>query len=125
MSYNIPKGDERMSIASDIIRQHTDTIILSSLISKDSYGYEINKKIKNASDGKYELNEATLYTAFKRLEDSGCINSYWGNESSSARRKYYHITNFGIETCEKMLEEWQTAKKIIDTLINLEGNSNE
>ena len=60
-----------MSIATDIIREHTDTIILSSLKKKDSYGYEINKKIKLASDGRYELNEATLYTAFKRLEDSG------------------------------------------------------
>ena len=66
-----------MSIASDIIREHTDTIILSALLLRDSYGYEINKKIKSASGGRYELNEATLYTAFKRLEDGGCINSYW------------------------------------------------
>ena len=35
-----------MSIASDIIREHTDTIILSALLLRDSYGYEINKKIK-------------------------------------------------------------------------------
>ena len=32
-----------MSIASDIIREHTDTIILSALLLRDSYGYEINK----------------------------------------------------------------------------------
>lgn len=38
-----------MSIASDIIREHTDTIILSALLLRDSYGYEINKKIKSAS----------------------------------------------------------------------------
>lgn len=114
-----------MSIASDIIREHTDTIILSSLKEKDSYGYEINKKIKLASDGRYELNEATLYTAFKRLEDSGCVDSYWGNEQSSARRKYYHLTAFGAETCDRLLEEWKTAKRIIDTLINSEGENNE
>ncbi len=114
-----------MSIASDIIREHTDTIILSSLKEKDSYGYEINKKIKLASDGKYELNEATLYTAFKRLEDSGCVDSYWGTEQSSARRKYYHITSLGLETCNKLLAEWKTAKKIIDTLIDPEGDTNE
>ena len=114
-----------MSIASDIIREHTDTIILSSLKEKDSYGYEINKKIKLASGGRYELNEATLYTAFKRLEDSGCVDSYWGTEQQGARRRYYHLTAFGAETCDRLLAEWKTAKKIIDTLTNSEGEENE
>lgn len=114
-----------MSIASDIIREHTDTIILSSLTDKDSYGYEINKRIKTASGGRYELNEATLYTAFKRLEDSGCITSYWGAEATNARRKYYHITALGRDTCARLLEEWQTAKKIIDKLTDSEGNCDE
>ena len=114
-----------MSIASDIIRGHTDTIILSSLREKDSYGYEINKKIKTASVGRYELNEATLYTAFKRLEDNGCITSYWGTEQANARRKYYHITAFGIDTCKRLHTEWEAAKKIIDTLICTEGEKDE
>lgn len=109
-----------MSIASDIIRGHTDTIILSNLTEKDSYGYEINKQIKLCSDGKYELNEATLYTAFKRLEDSGCIVSYWGAEATNARRKYYHITQYGMDTYYRLLEEWRHSKAIIDKLLKTE-----
>lgn len=114
-----------MSIISDIIRGQTDTIILSSLMEKDSYGYEINKKIKLCSDGKYELNEATLYTAFKRLEDSGCISSYWGTEATNARRKYYHITQYGKETYHRLTEEWLSSKEIMDKLIYMEGKSHE
>lgn len=106
-----------MSLASDLIREHTDTIILTGLKLRDSYGYEINKKIKTASGGRYELNEATLYTAFKRLEDSGCIVSYWGTEQANARRKYYHITDAGLAACERLLAEWETAKKMIDSLL--------
>ena len=34
-----------MSIASDLIRGHTDTIILARLMGSDNYGYEINKAI--------------------------------------------------------------------------------
>mgnify|MGYP001088180906 FL=1 len=49
-----------MSIASDLIRGHTDVIILAQLIKKDSYGYEINKVIQHKSKGMYELKEATL-----------------------------------------------------------------
>ena len=56
-----------MSIAGDLIRGHTDAIILARLIRTDSYGYEINKIISTLSSGRFELKEATLYTAFKRL----------------------------------------------------------
>ena len=110
-----------MSIASDIIRGHTDTIILANLLGGDSYGYQINKSIKVCSGGKYELNEATLYTAFKRLEDTGCITSYWGNEATNARRKYYHITETGAETYRRLMTEWQSAKEIIDKLLSTKG----
>ncbi len=110
-----------MSITSDLIRGHTDTIILSHLLKKDSYGYEINKSIGTLSEGRYELKEATLYTAFKRLEDAGFIASYWGDENSGARRKYYKITPLGIENYNKLFEEWETAKEIIDKLVNIKG----
>lgn len=108
-----------MSITSDLIRGNTDTIILGQLINHDSYGYEINKSISTISQGMYELKEATLYTAFKRLEESGYISSYWGNETTGARRKYYTITPLGKNAHAKMLDEWNTSKEIIDKLINL------
>jgi PadR family transcriptional regulator PadR len=65
-------------ISTDLIRGHTDTIILNILRQGDSYGYEIYKKIIALSGKKYELKEATLYTAFRRLEQDELIVSYWG-----------------------------------------------
>ena len=110
-----------MSITSDLIRGHTDTIILAKLMEKDSYGYEINKAVYNVSNQKYELKEATLYTAFKRLEDAGCISSYWGDQSTGARRKYYTITAIGREVYKQKLSEWLEAKTLIDALLKTEG----
>nr|UWI50698.1 PadR family transcriptional regulator [Clostridioides difficile] len=106
-----------MTIASDMIRGHTETIILKHLLEKDSYGYEINKSILEKTQGLYELKEATLYTAFRRLEQSGAITSYWGDESTGARRKYYSITGEGREKYKKSREEWDNTKSLIDTLI--------
>ena len=108
-----------MSIASDLIRGNTDTIILANLMQGDSYGYKINKAIQEKSGGKYELKEATLYTAFKRLENNGCISSYWGNENIGARRRYYTITPMGREAYESLLGDWENAKFLIDKLIKL------
>ena len=106
-----------MSIASDLIRGHTDTIILAHLIRKDSYGYEINRSIQERTGNQYEMKEATLYTAFRRLEQAGCITSYWGDETTGARRRYYSITENGRRTYQRNRDEWETAKQLIDKLI--------
>ena len=109
-----------MSIASDLIRGHTDTIILAHLMQGDSYGYQINKAILQKTDQQYELKEATLYTAFRRLEEAGCIYSYWGDETTGARRRYYSITPEGKQTYGRLVSEWETAKQLIDQLIRQE-----
>ena len=106
-----------MSIGADLIRGHTDAIILSLLREKDSYGYEINKTISQVSGGRYELKEATLYTAFRRLEQNGLIVSYWGDENTGARRRYYSITSAGRAYYETLLAEWEYSRNIIEQLI--------
>ena len=106
-----------MSIASDLLRGNTETIILSLLAEGDNYGYELNNQIVLRSGGLLELKEATLYTAFKRLEQQGSITSYWGDETSGARRKYYAITPLGKATLGFLKEEWENGKKIIDSII--------
>ncbi len=106
-----------MSITSDIIRGHTETIILGHLYEKDSYGYEINKMIKEKTNHQYELKEATLYCAFKRLKESGYIESYWGEQAVGARRRYYRITQAGKKHYKECKHDWETTKKILDKLI--------
>ncbi|MBQ4578074.1 MAG: PadR family transcriptional regulator [Clostridia bacterium] len=106
-----------MSLTSDIIRGHTETIILAQLLEHDSYGYEINKAIRDRTGGQYEAKEGTLYTAFRRLEQAGYIRSYWGDESAGARRRYYAITDEGRAFYNENKTEWQRIKHIIDCLI--------
>lgn len=106
-----------MSITSDLLRGHTDTILLAQLLQGPSYGYQINKAIAQATQGEYELKEATLYTAFRRLEQAGCIHSYWGDEQTGARRRYYEITLLGKAAYEQYRTEWQSAKALLDQLI--------
>lgn len=109
-----------MSIAGDLIRGHTDAIILARLMKSDSYGYEINKIVSSLSSGRFELKEATLYTAFKRLEDAGYIVSYWGDSGAGARRRYYSITPAGRDNCHQLLSEWKETKEIMDKLLVVE-----
>lgn len=105
-------------IPSDILRGHTDTIILARLMEGDSYGYIINKTIQEKTQGAFELKEATLYTTFRRLEQSGLITSYWGGEATGARRRYYSITDAGRAVYAENVRDWQRARELIDTLIS-------
>jgi PadR family transcriptional regulator PadR len=115
MAYIVIMADEHIS--SDLLRGHTDTIILRLLMGGDKYGYEITKLVYDHSGHKYELKEATMYSSLKRLENDGRISSYWGDETQGGRRKYYHITSAGRALHAENKGRWDSAKQILDTLI--------
>ena len=106
-----------MELVGDILRGHTDTIILSILEKKDSYGYEINKTIASETNKQFILTEATLYTAFKRLEKEGYIVSYWREAPNQNKRKYYYITELGRNYLSIKRENWKAAQVILNQLI--------
>lgn len=106
-----------MLVMSDIFRGFTDTIILSCLVDKDGYGYQINKQIMEITNSMFELKEATLYTTFRKLEEGNFISSYWGDEQSGARRRYYSITSKGRELLNENIQDWKQAKITLEKLL--------
>ena len=104
-------------ISSDLLRGHTDTIILKLLMDGDKYGYEISKLIQTNSSGEYLLKEATMYSSLKRLEGDGNITSYWGDETQGGRRRYYRITKKGRQVYSENKDNWEYAKRILDQLL--------
>ena len=109
--------------SSDILRGYTDTIILAQLDQGDNYGYVISKNVQEITRGELELKEATLYTTFRRLENSGMIESYWGNENAGARRRYYHLTENGRELFYENQADWRKYRSIISELFGMEAAS--
>lgn len=108
---------------SDLIRGNIDAIVLRTLADGDSYGYEILKDVASTSQGDYEMKEPSLYTSLKRLEGQGFVESYWGNETQGARRKYYHITDGGRGELTEATARWVRARTIIDRLLRQSGGT--
>ena len=106
-----------MTISADLLRGYTDTIIMRQLADTDGYGYAISRAVAEKSDGMVPLKEATLYTAFRRMEENGYISSYWGDEATGARRRYYSLTDPGREKLADDKEAWEETRKVIDTLL--------
>jgi DNA-binding PadR family transcriptional regulator len=113
------------TISSDILRGHTDAVVLAALLERDRYGYEIYNEILDRTDGAFELKETTLYSSYKRLEREGRISSYWGDETQGARRKYYRITGAGRALLEQNRRDWEFTRRILDTLISSESTKGE
>ncbi|MBQ3278050.1 MAG: helix-turn-helix transcriptional regulator [Clostridia bacterium] len=110
-----------MNLSADLLRGYTDPIILCHLDRRDGYGYQISKEVSEASGGRVELKEATLYTAFRRLEGAGLIRSYWGDENTGARRRYYSLTPEGREKVAQERATWRETREVLNQLLEGEG----
>jgi PadR family transcriptional regulator PadR len=109
--------------AADLLRGHTDTIVLGVLRGAESYGFEIYKTIRDATGGLYEIKEATLYATYRRLVKDGLVEASWGDETQGGRRKYYRITDAGRAVYAKNVQSWTATQRIINTLLNVKGGT--
>lgn len=107
-------------VSSDLLRGHTDTIVLGILLKGDRYGFEIYKTILEKTNKRFELKEATLYSSYRRLEQDGCIVAYWGDESQGGRRKYYRITEKGRKQYRQNKADWLLTQEILNHLLEEE-----
>ena len=105
-------------LGSDVLRGHTDAIVLTVLRQQDRYGYEIYKAIGDATGGEYEIKEATLYATFRRLVRDGLVDAYWGDETQGGRRKYYSITDAGRGYHARAVRDWRATQKILTILLD-------
>lgn len=105
------------TISSDVIRGYIDTIILCLIWKGPSYGYEISKRIRLLSDGKYIIKETTLYSAFTRMEKNGFVKSYAENAENGKRRTYYAITEEGRDYYKEKCAEWKLTKEVVERFV--------
>ncbi|MFD2442501.1 PadR family transcriptional regulator [Bacillus sp. CGMCC 1.16607] len=98
----------------EIMKGSIDILLLSIVNTKDMYGYEMVKTLKENSNELYNMSEGTLYPALKRLENKNWIQSYWENSEVGARRKYYRITEDGKKELQRKLQEWKKVNNLIN-----------
>lgn len=95
--------------------------ILSLLKESDYYGYELISVLAN-----WEIvaaNENTIYPLLRRLTKEGFLESYWQENQAFPRRKYYKITDLGINYLVEMTISWQHLVKAIDDIQTFEEDN--
>ena len=93
-----------------------DVCVLTAIMNEDSYGYRIIETIKPY----ISVSESTLYPILRRLGEAGLLEvrpvQYHGRT-----RKYYHITQSGIDRINLFLNEWNEIMTIY-RFVNKEVN---
>jgi DNA-binding PadR family transcriptional regulator len=51
------------------------------------------------------------------MEENGLITTYWGEGVEGARRKYYKITQKGLEVYNNAVKEWKEVNRILNKLL--------
>lgn len=96
-----------------------DVCVLAAIKNEDSYGYQIIKDMKPY----VEMSESTLYPILRRLEAAEMLQVYTV-EHNGRLRKYYHITEQGINRIRDFKDEWQEILSIYQFVMR-EDSSNE
>ena len=96
-----------------------EVCVLSAIKNKDSYGYKIIKDIKPY----IEISESTLYPILKRLESANML-TVKSVEHNGRLRKYYHITQNGLDRLKAFRDEWQEIM-LIYNFVTRENDNNE
>lgn len=84
-----------------------EVCVLAAIKNEDSYGYKIIKDMNPY----IELSESTLYTILKRLETANML-TVRTVEHDGRLRKYYHITDVGLNRIENFKSEWNEVMSI-------------
>ncbi|MFC2169849.1 PadR family transcriptional regulator [Acidobacteriota bacterium] len=98
-----------MKIDKDFVAASATPLVLAILNEGESYGYAIIKRVGELSGGKLQWTDGMLYPLLHRLERNGYVKATWGKSETGRRRKYYRLTDQGLEQLASQQRQWQVV----------------
>ncbi|MEY4853172.1 MAG: hypothetical protein RIS99_1567 [Bacteroidota bacterium] len=87
--------------------------VLKVVQFQECYASNISERLKKAD---LLVVEGTLYPLLTRMKNAGWIQYRWEESKSGPPRKYYQITDEGINILEKLEKEWDSLTQSIQSL---------
>jgi PadR family transcriptional regulator PadR len=87
--------------------------ILSTLSGKELYPTEIIDRMKVA---RLVVVEGTLYPLLTRLKNMGLLTYRWEESTSGPPRKYYRLTELGVQFLTELESSWDDLVKAVQSV---------
>jgi PadR family transcriptional regulator, regulatory protein PadR len=97
------------------LKGNLDMLLLSVLAAGPAHGYAIISRLRDRSNGTFDLPEGTVYPALHRLEDAGLLGSSWA-DSDGRRRRVYALTGDGAVALTARQAEWQRFASAVEAV---------
>ena len=101
----------------ELLKGSTDSLFLALLSERSMYGYELLREVERRSDGYFALKEGTLYPALHRLERDNLIEGVWRSSPGGQYRRYYDISDRGLQRLEQGRAEWVNFSRAVSMVI--------
>lgn len=105
-----------MSVTKDLVAASATPLVLGILAKQESYGYAILKRVSEVSGGQLNWTDGMLYPLLHRLERLGYVESSWAKSDTGRRRKYYRITQQGLEALGAQRRQWNTVDQALRSI---------
>jgi PadR family transcriptional regulator PadR len=87
------------------LKGHLDLLLLASLSGQPAHGYALVERLRERSDGAFDLSEGTVYPALYRLERAKLLSSRWA-VMGGRRRRIYSLTRRGRDALATQRRDW-------------------
>jgi PadR family transcriptional regulator, regulatory protein PadR len=104
-------------VSSEPVKGHVDLLLLSVLEGGAVHGYGLVEKLRERSEGAFDLAEGTVYPALYRLERRGLVASRW-ETVGGRRRRVYRLTGGGRTALERQREDWRTFSRAVEAVVS-------
>jgi PadR family transcriptional regulator, regulatory protein PadR len=92
-------------------------LILSLLVERPMYGYEILREAERRSARQFLMKEGTLYPALHQMERAGLLRAEWRESETGRARKYYTLTAKGRRHAESKRRQWESISAAMRTML--------
>ena len=89
------------------LRRGTLTLAVLSQLRTPQYGYSLVQLLEKSG---IVIDQSTLYPLLRRLEKQELVTSNW-NKSENRPRKYYVLSEYGLEVFLHLKKEWINHSK--------------
>lgn len=114
------KNDARQETYQNHFKKGVTTLCILSVLrqEKEVYGYQLVRLIDRLSQGKFILQEGTLYPVLYRLEQQGYIVCHKELVGKKMERVYYRLTESGNAYYERILQEYNEINAGVHLVLN-------
>lgn len=98
----------------------TAALVLLSILShaeEPLYGYRIAKLMEAGDESAPMMKQGALYPVLRSLESNGLLESYVDPSISGPPRRYYRITDSGLQTLKSWIKIWVQTKGFVDGIL--------